>query len=240
MSNGKGFNITKLDFLPSEFYYYNFKKLRVKDLSISQVTNLSILNGAPDLLKMIEIYSESFVDLSPDQVSDLLYIDFITCAHYINHLTFGVYNNSFNCTCPECGEQSKVEYNLYSLEFKVNKVKENLIKYGDINIYLKNFTVGSMGKLLSLGLEEDKNSFLAICIDSVFDVQGELIGELSDFESARVNLDSYPYRLKELLSEKISGRYPSVKPLEVVLKCKHKLKFIPDMTLKGLPQITSI
>ena len=240
MSNGKGFNITKLDFLPSEFYYYKFKKIRVKDLSISQVTNLSILNGAPDLLKLIEIYAESFVDLTPDQVSELLYIDFITCAHYINHLTFGVYSNSFSCTCPECGEQSKVEYNLYSLEFEVNKVKGNSIKYDDINIYLKNFTVGSMGKLLSLGLEEDRNSFLAICLDIAFDNKGELISELSDFESARDVLNSYPYRLKELLSKMISERYPTVKPIDVILKCKHKLKFIPDMTLKGLPQITSI
>ena len=238
MSNAnKGFNVTKLDFLPSEFHYYDFNKLRLMDLSLSQVTNLSI-SGNEDLSKLIEIYAPSFGELTPDQVSNLLYIDFIASVHYINHLTFGIYNNSFSRVCDECEKKSRVEYNLYNLNFKAGKAKPDKVKYENIEVTLNNFTVDLMAKLVGEGLEKDKNAFIAICINKAT-IDGVEIDDFANFEKAKESLGNYPYRFKEFLTKEIKERYPQILPIDTFLSCGHKFSFTPDLTLKGLPKIAT-
>lgn len=243
MTDGeKGFNITSLDFVPSLFSYYSFKKMRVRDMSISQTINLSILNGAPDLAKLIEIYAPSFLSLTIEQVNNLLYVDFIACVHLINHLTFGVYNNSFSRECPICNTKSKIEYSLYDIDFnkmKQSKFEGNVGFTKDCLIVLKPFTAGLMAELIALGLDSSKEAFIASCIESVY-LKGEYCNDFTDMESKINSLNTYPFRFKKFLTDEIAKRYPEVKPITSIPPCGHSFQFVPDMTLKGLPTFTSI
>jgi len=156
-------------------------------------------------------------------------------------LTFGIYNNSFRYTCPVCEEKAKVEYNLYDIDFDkiaLSKFDGEIDYTKDIKIILQPFTVELMADLINRGLDEDKDAFIASVINSVY-LKGNFSEAFAKFETKLEEVKTYPYRMKEFIIAEVKKRYPEVKPLSSVLPCGHAVKFIPDMTLKGLPTFTS-
>jgi hypothetical protein len=239
---GKGFNTQTIKYVPSEFRNYRFRNVQVSDLSISAVTNLSILAGDLDLDKLVEIYSPCFLNLTKEEVGQLLYIDFIPLVHFINHLSFGTYDNSFTYKACKCGKPHTVKYNLYDVNFSKpeNDFNDNLINVEPWTVRLHPFTVDSMSLIMSSMLEENKLAFTFSCIGAIFNSDGKELEKPDNLLDGIEWLSQFPNRLKLLVDEAISKRYPNTLPLVYKFSCGETLTFIPDMTLKGLPSFASV
>lgn len=235
----KGFNIENLTYIPSEFKSYDFKSIRVRDLSIGQTETLSLLRGEPNILKIAELYSPCFVDLTPDEVLQLLYMDFITCIHFINHISFGTYDNSFTYNCTECGKPHKVSYNLYDIGFqKVTKsYKENEIKAKDITFSIRPFTVQRVAELMEAGKMDKDVAFLATSVDSS-KYAGKVELAPDDLDERISWITSFSNSVKDELVKGIWLRYPKALPLKAKFRCGKEITYFPELTLKGLPYFT--